>query len=394
MLPSRSLEAFAPVSLEELDGLQDRVDVKYVISTDTFAALADELRASHRVLEIEGRRSFTYRTTYFDTADLRVFRDHQQRRRRRYKARSREYVDTGARAFEVKLKGARGRTVKHRMPYDRDGLSGPALAFLRETVEREYGRAPEPGLRYRAARHLPARDVRRARRAADVRLRPALRRRCPARAGPRDRREQVRARARDRRSRPARARRAARGGLLEVLPRRRADRPARQAQRPAPAPAQALRRRRGGPGPAGRRARRRERRAAGDEDPGAARHPGFRQGQGHAADARLPRADRDRDPRAVLAAVPEEVLRARAARRQGRGPQGAAARPARRRRLGALRALQRQDADAQRARLRGRALDRPLRAEDALRRAAPQRPLPRRLRADREGRARRRAREG
>ena len=136
-----------PIALEALDALQDRVDVKYVIGMDTFEALASELRGSHGVLEIGGRREFTYRTTYFDTPDLQVFRDHQQRRRRRYKARSREYVDSGARTFEVKLKGARGRTVKHRMPYDRDGLSGPALAFLRDTVRREYGRSPEPGLR-------------------------------------------------------------------------------------------------------------------------------------------------------------------------------------------------------------------------------------------------------
>ena len=48
--------------------------------------------------------------------------------------------------FEVKLKGPRGRTVKHRMPYDRDGLS-PAR-FLRD-LRREYGRSPEPGLRPR-----------------------------------------------------------------------------------------------------------------------------------------------------------------------------------------------------------------------------------------------------
>jgi hypothetical protein len=144
MSPWRSHD---PIALDELDALQDRVDVKYVISTATFAALAAQLRASHRVLEIDGRRSFAYRTTYFDTPDLRVFRDHQQRRRRRYKARTREYVDSGARMFEVKLKGARGRTVKHRMPYDRAGLSAPALAFLEETVRREYGRSPDAGLR-------------------------------------------------------------------------------------------------------------------------------------------------------------------------------------------------------------------------------------------------------
>ena len=76
----------------------------------------------------------------------------------------------------------------------------------------------------------------------------------------------------------------------------------------------------------------------------------------------------------------------------GRGPQGAAARHARRRRLGALRALQRQDADAQRRRLRDRALDRPLRRAHPLRAAAAQRPPPGRLRADGEARARRRPR--
>ena len=47
----------------ELDALQDRVDVKYVIGMDTFTALTEELRGTHRVLEIDGRREFTYRTT-------------------------------------------------------------------------------------------------------------------------------------------------------------------------------------------------------------------------------------------------------------------------------------------------------------------------------------------
>jgi len=72
-----------PIELDELDALQDRVDVKYVIEMDTFTALTEELRETHRVLEIDGRREFTYRTSYFDTPDLRVFRDHQQRRRGR-----------------------------------------------------------------------------------------------------------------------------------------------------------------------------------------------------------------------------------------------------------------------------------------------------------------------
>jgi hypothetical protein len=305
MPPWRSHE---PIALDELDALQDRVDVKYVIGMDTFTALTEELRDTHRVLEIDGRREFTYRTTYFDTPDLRVFRDHQQRRRRRYKARSREYVDSGARMFEVKLKGARGRTVKHRMPYDRDGLSAPALAFLDDTVRREYGRSPEPGLR--TALHVVYRRVTFA--AAGERLTCDFDLRFGARPG-------------DRRPRPALARRTARAGVLEVLPRRRADRPASEAQRAPAAAAQALRRRRARS--AGTRdARHREGGTAGGQDPGAGRDRGRQEDQGVAADAGLPRADRDRAPRALVAALPEEVVLDRAARRARRGPQG---RPAR-----------------------------------------------------------------
>lgn len=147
--PALFAEPFAAVGLPELESsaaLQDRVDCKYVVSLADFEALAQELLATHAVLEIDGCRAFRYRTTYFDTGELRIFRDHIQERRRRYKCRAREYVDSGECLFEVKLKGPRGRTVKHRMEYDRvrrDELTEPALAFLRDTLERSYGRSPD-----------------------------------------------------------------------------------------------------------------------------------------------------------------------------------------------------------------------------------------------------------
>jgi hypothetical protein len=151
--PARIAESFPAVGLGDVEAvaaLQDRVDTKYVLSLPGFAALGERLLGTHAVLEIDGRRAFHYHSTYFDTANLTAFRDHVQERRRRFKCRSREYVDSGLCAFEVKLKGLRGRTVKHRMAYDparRDELSEPALAFLRETVERAYGRAPDGDLR-------------------------------------------------------------------------------------------------------------------------------------------------------------------------------------------------------------------------------------------------------
>jgi hypothetical protein len=148
--PSLVVEAFPALGLEQLDAgaaLRDRVDVKYVIPLQAFAALADRLLDTHRALEIDGRRAFAYRSTYFDTPELGAFRDHMQQRRRRYKCRSREYLDTGVSAFEVKLKGLRGRTVKHRMPHDGHELSQAAVAFLRDCLDRAYGRPPDRGLR-------------------------------------------------------------------------------------------------------------------------------------------------------------------------------------------------------------------------------------------------------
>ena len=148
--PSLIVESFPAIGLEQLDAgaaLLDRVDVKYVVPLSAFATLADTLRATHAALEIDGRRAFSYLSTYFDTPALGAFRDHMQQRRRRYKCRSREYVDGGAYAFEVKLKGLRGRTVKHRMEYDRHELSDAALTFLHDCLDRAYGRAPERGLR-------------------------------------------------------------------------------------------------------------------------------------------------------------------------------------------------------------------------------------------------------
>jgi VTC domain len=136
--------------LEAADALLDRVDRKYVVSLDQLAALIDALRGTHAVLEIGGRRAFGYETTYFDTPELLAFHEHVQQRRRRFKCRARVYTDSGACTFEVKLKGPRGRTVKHRMAYERERrreLSGPAAEFLRDCVRRAYGRVPDARLR-------------------------------------------------------------------------------------------------------------------------------------------------------------------------------------------------------------------------------------------------------
>ena len=135
---------FSPISLGELDeraALLERVDRKYVIEREQYAAMIGELEDDHDVLEIDGRREFLYESVYFDTPDLRCFHDHVDGREPRFKARTRFYADTGVCVFEVKLKREDGETDKRQMDYSaqqRDRLTPDAAAFLDHAV-RECG---------------------------------------------------------------------------------------------------------------------------------------------------------------------------------------------------------------------------------------------------------------
>lgn len=109
------LAAFRTASLAETvdrADLRRRVDRKYVIDLDTVRRVMSDLTGTHRALEIDGRRTTTYSTTYFDTEDLASCRAHIQGRRRRWKVRSRLYVEDQFCRVEVKTKDGRGATVK------------------------------------------------------------------------------------------------------------------------------------------------------------------------------------------------------------------------------------------------------------------------------------------
>jgi hypothetical protein len=157
------LDDFPPIGLTELVALADlqrRYDEKYVVHLDDLARVLERLGPSTRILEVAGRRLTPYDTQYLDTAELRSYRDHVQGRRRRYKLRVRRYGDTGPAMLEVKLKGHRGSTIKHRR--DRAGREGDALdgeerAFVAAALSESYGWSspttlePSARLRFRRA---------------------------------------------------------------------------------------------------------------------------------------------------------------------------------------------------------------------------------------------------
>jgi hypothetical protein len=138
-----------PIRLADLNDsaeLLTRVDRKYFVPAAQFRLLMGELCASFRVLDIDGQRTFDYESVYFDTPDLLTYRAHLQRRRRRFKARTRTYVNSGLCMFEVKTVGPRGATVKDRIRHpvsDRAHLADHAREFLRQILLSSY-RRPVP----------------------------------------------------------------------------------------------------------------------------------------------------------------------------------------------------------------------------------------------------------
>lgn len=111
----------APISLDELvaeAALLARVDRKYVVPRRAVAGWIADLDPATRVLEIDGARTFAYESVYFDTPDLLSFHMAAQPRRRRFKLRTRAYLDSGDAFLEIKTRGARGLTVKEREEYD------------------------------------------------------------------------------------------------------------------------------------------------------------------------------------------------------------------------------------------------------------------------------------
>lgn len=147
------LEHLDSVGLDELvttAALLTRVDRKYLVPATRLPDLLAGLPPAVRVLDVDSRRWFGYHSVYLDTPELDSFHDAGRGRRRRWKVRTRTYLDSGETYLEVKTTGPRGATVKERVPAAaeataRTGLLaarlGPAAERLRPTLETGYRRA-------------------------------------------------------------------------------------------------------------------------------------------------------------------------------------------------------------------------------------------------------------
>ncbi len=105
-----------PITLKELDTVKllYRIDTKFMFSGSKLQDILNDISDEYRILEIDGRRIMTYRTTYFDTAGFKMYTEHQNGKLNRFKIREREYSDFDIKFLEVKFKNNKGRTLKSR----------------------------------------------------------------------------------------------------------------------------------------------------------------------------------------------------------------------------------------------------------------------------------------
>src|SRR5687768_12241747 len=124
-----------PVASQELivdRNLLKRTDTKFVFRVEQFYDLLTKLHGDYAIVRAGSRPVATYKTLYFDTAELQCFHAHRKGRRPRHKVRVRHYPDRRISYFEIKTRKTENFTQKLRIavPQDTVTLTDSAHALI------------------------------------------------------------------------------------------------------------------------------------------------------------------------------------------------------------------------------------------------------------------------
>jgi hypothetical protein len=114
--PYNQGSCFETLGLSELpeNQLLSRFDRKYLIPLSLIDSVLELAKSDYRLLKIGDKTEHRYISTYFDTADYNLYLKHHNKRKLRFKIRTREYLDSQIRFAELKIKGKNGQTEKYR----------------------------------------------------------------------------------------------------------------------------------------------------------------------------------------------------------------------------------------------------------------------------------------
>ena len=112
------LDQMQPIGLDDMKAvrLMNRVDQKYMASSNQLEELLSRIADGYFVQHIAGNPLAPYRTLYFDTADLTMYTMHHNQKLNRQKLRVRTYRSTDTTFFEIKNKDNKKKTRKVRIP--------------------------------------------------------------------------------------------------------------------------------------------------------------------------------------------------------------------------------------------------------------------------------------
>jgi hypothetical protein len=111
------IKDFESIDLKEMESvkLMDRTDTKFTFLYSQLTSILNIIKPHYKVLTINNKRHFSYKTLYYDTHDMMLYNVHHNGRLNRYKIRHRSYLDTNTGFLEVKFKNNKGRTIKERI---------------------------------------------------------------------------------------------------------------------------------------------------------------------------------------------------------------------------------------------------------------------------------------
>lgn len=114
-----TLQKFDSLTLTELNAQASylkRIDRKFLLTLDQFKDFLEGLKNDFQVLEICGKKVFSYDNVYMDTDDYLFYNQHQNKLKSRTKVRTRLYKDSDMAFFEYKQK-INGVTQKYRYEF-------------------------------------------------------------------------------------------------------------------------------------------------------------------------------------------------------------------------------------------------------------------------------------
>lgn len=111
------LSTFSPITLAEMKSvkLMNRTDTKFVTTLPMLEKLLMMAQDDYYAQVIDGERNMLYDTTYFDTQNFGMYKEHQTGHTNRQKIRFRTYVSSNLQFMEIKTKNNHGRTKKKRI---------------------------------------------------------------------------------------------------------------------------------------------------------------------------------------------------------------------------------------------------------------------------------------